>query len=119
MRSSRDKHRDSAFNARPIVAFLALCLACHGGGIKGEYKSSQGGVLNFKSNGKVEVTPAATFGIQGPTQEWDYTFEDGKVILAMPGEPRLVIPVDKNGCLNFNSGFDSTKMCKAGSEPAT
>jgi hypothetical protein len=106
-------------NDRSLLAlaafFIILSLACSGRGIHGEYKSKQGGVANFKSNGKVEVTPAPTLGVQGPTQEWDYTYEDGKVILAVPGEPRVVIPIDKDGCLNINSGLDSARLCKAGS----
>jgi hypothetical protein len=120
MRPSGDHRRSHSSVARALLTTLFLCVACSGGGVHGRYTSKDGAVFNFKSNGKVEVN-VPVFGIKGPTQEMDYAFEDGKIMLGPSNMPRTVMPLDEKGCFVFGSeqGFVGGKMCKEGSEDAT
>jgi hypothetical protein len=118
MRPSRHAISGHRPAPRALLLTLVVCLACRSGGVRGEYTSGDGAVFNFKPNGKVEMTMGKIFGMQPPTQELDYAVEDGKIMLGVPGQPRLVIPIDENGCFVFNMGLTEDKMCKAGSPGA-
>jgi hypothetical protein len=118
VRLSRPRYFGRALSARAIVVILlAVCAACGGNGVRGEYKSDDGVVFNFKPNGKVEVT-MSLFGMKGATQEMDYAVEDGKIMLGTADQPRTVMPIDEDGCFVFNAGLMGGKMCKSDSKEA-